>query len=96
MEKKKILISVNQNLYELIKENAKIMEWSINREITEMLYLSLEARGNYTKKIKATREALRQDGLLAKQYNKKIEEKKELLHSSEDEIKLNELLETLK
>ena len=58
MEKKKILLSVNQKLYSLIKKNAEANEWSINREIVEMLYTALEARTNYIKKVNARREAL--------------------------------------
>ena len=58
MEKKKILLSVNQKLYSLIKKNAEANEWSINREIVEMLYTAIEARTNYIKKINARREAL--------------------------------------
>ena len=58
MEKKKILLNVNQKLYSKIKENAKANEWSINREIVEMLYTALEARTNYIKKVNAKREAL--------------------------------------
>lgn len=58
MEKKKILLSVNQKLYSVIKKNAEANEWSINREIVEMLYTALEARTNYIKKVNARREAL--------------------------------------
>lgn len=58
MEKKKILLSVNQKLYSLIKKNAEANEWSVNREIVEMLYTALEARTNYIKKVNARREAL--------------------------------------
>lgn len=58
MEKKKILLSVNQKLYSVIKKNAETNEWSINREIVEMLYTALEARSNYIKKVNARREAL--------------------------------------
>lgn len=58
MEKKKILLSVNQKLYSLIKKNAEANEWSINREIVEMLYTAIEARTNYIKKVNARREAL--------------------------------------
>lgn len=58
MEKKKILLSVNQKLYSLIKKNAETNEWSVNREIVEMLYTALEARTNYIKKVNARREAL--------------------------------------
>lgn len=58
MEKKKILISVNEKLYSLIKKNAEANEWSVNREIVEMLYTALEARTNYIKKVNARREAL--------------------------------------
>lgn len=58
MEKKKILLNVNQKLYSLIKKNAEANEWSVNREIVEMLYTALEARTNYIKKVNARREAL--------------------------------------
>ena len=58
MEKKKILLSVNEKLYSLIKKNAEANEWSINREIVEMLYTAIEARTNYIKKVNARREAL--------------------------------------
>lgn len=58
MEKKKILLNVNQKLYSLIKKNAEANEWSINREIVEMLYTALEARTNYIKKVNARRKAL--------------------------------------
>lgn len=58
MEKKKILLSVNQKLYSVIKKNAEANEWSINREIVEMLYTALEARTNYIKKVNARHEAL--------------------------------------
>lgn len=58
MEKKKILLSVNQKLYSVIKKNAEANDWSINREIVEMLYTALEARTNYIKKVNARREAL--------------------------------------
>lgn len=58
MEKKKILLNVNQKLYSLIKKNAEANEWSVNREIVEMLYTALEARTNYIKKVSARREAL--------------------------------------
>ena len=58
MEKKKILLSVNEKLYCVIKKNAEANEWSINREIVEMLYTALEARTNYIKKVNARREAL--------------------------------------
>lgn len=58
MEKKKILLSVNQKLYSLIRKNAEANEWSVNREIVEMLYTALEARTNYIKKVNARREAL--------------------------------------
>lgn len=58
MEKKKILLSVNEKLYSIIKSNAEENEWSVNREIREMLYTALEARTNYIKKVNARREAL--------------------------------------
>lgn len=58
MEKKKILLNINQKLYSLIKKNAEANEWSVNREIIEMLYTALEARTNYIKKVNARREAL--------------------------------------
>ena len=58
MEKKKILINVNEKLYSLIKKNAEANEWSVNREIVEMLYTALEARTNYIKKVNASRLAL--------------------------------------
>lgn len=58
MEKKKILLNVNQKLYSLVKKNAEANEWSVNREIIEMLYTTLEARTNYIKKVNARREAL--------------------------------------
>ena len=89
MEKKKILLSVNQKLYSIIRKNAEANEWSINREIVEMLYTALEARTNYIKKVNARREALTCNNMQVNNNSKYYDEQEQrnYLDSFEEEKK---------
>lgn len=58
---KRILIRIDEDLYSIIKKNAKAVGTSVNREIEQTLFMGVQGRKTTAKKIKAARNAALSD-----------------------------------